>query len=80
MFLKDEKSTHRGWITDIIWCIKDLGKKEFSLDEVYAYEPYLGELHPLNRNIKPKIRQQLQFLRDKRYLQFIGDGKYQLIR
>jgi len=27
--------------------------------------------------IRPKIRQQLQILRDKGILQFIGQGKYQ---
>ncbi|HDT15115.1 MAG TPA: hypothetical protein ENN55_02790 [Firmicutes bacterium] len=36
------------------------------------------EIHPENRNIKPKIRQQLQFLRDKGYLYFEGKGRYVL--
>jgi type II restriction enzyme len=75
-FLKNKESRYRGWIIDIMWCVKDLDKKEFSLADVYGYENHLAKLHPLNKNIKPKIRQQLQFLRDKRYLKFIGNGKY----
>lgn len=79
-FLKEQKPTNRGWITNIMWCLKDLDKKEFSLHEVYAYENHLSKLHPMNKNIKPKIRQQLQLLRDQRYLKFLGNGKYQLTK
>lgn len=78
-FLKEKKPTQRGWITDIMWCIRDLDKVEFSLQDVYSYVDHLVKLHPQNRNIKPKIRQQLQFLRDKKYLRFIGGGRYRLI-
>ena len=53
-------------------CIDKLGKKEFSLDEVYAFEKELKAKHPGNNFIKDKIRQQLQVLRDKGYLKFIG--------
>ncbi len=35
-------------------------------------------MHSENKNIKPKIRQQLQFLRDKGYLEFLGNGVYVL--
>jgi type II restriction enzyme len=45
--------------------IDSFNKKEFSLSDVYAFEEDLKLLHPENNNIKPKIRQQLQFLRDK---------------
>jgi type II restriction enzyme len=40
--------------------------------------PVLKAKHPANNNIKAKIRQQLQFLRDKDLLEFIGDGRYKL--
>ena len=59
-------------------CIDSLNKKEFALQEVYAFENDLSVTHPENKNIKPKIRQQLQFLRDKNYLEFVGGGKYKL--
>ena len=38
--------------------------KEFKNEDVYAYAPELEKLHPDNRHIKDKIRQQLQVLRD----------------
>lgn len=80
LFLRDEKENLRkGWILDIMSCIDSLGKKEFNLDEIYAFEKDLRILHPNNRHIKDKMRQQLQFLRDKGYLNFIGNGRYELI-
>ena len=59
-------------------CIEKLGKKEFVSDDVYAFENELKELHPDNRHIKDKIRQQLQILRDRKYLRFVDRGRYQL--
>jgi type II restriction enzyme len=53
--------------------IDSLNKKEFTLKEVYAFENDLKILHPENNNIKPKIRQQLQFLRKE------GTGFYSLL-
>ena len=57
-------------------CVEKLGSKNFSLDEIYAFENILSKKHPENKHIKDKIRQQLQVLRDKNYLQFLGGGKY----
>lgn len=79
IFLKDVKESHtKGWILDIMNCIDSLNKKEFELKEIYAFERDLEILHPENKNIKAKIRQQLQFLRDKRYLEFLEKGNYRL--
>ncbi|MGH7940455.1 MAG: hypothetical protein ACREFR_05225 [Limisphaerales bacterium] len=36
----------------------------FTNADVYAHERELAQLHPDNRHIKDKIRQQLQVLRD----------------
>jgi type II restriction enzyme len=44
---------------------------------VYAYDEQLQKLHPENKHIRPKIRQQLQILRDRGILEFKGQGKYQ---
>lgn len=80
LFLRDEKEIGvKGWIIDIMNCIDRLSKKEFSLHEVYSFEQELSLKYPNNRHIKDKIRQQLQFLRDKGYLEFLGMGKYKLI-
>src|ERR1035437_1241679 len=79
IFLKKvKKADAKGWILDIMNCIDALNKKEFTLADVYAFESDLKSIHPENKNIKPKIRQQLQFVRDKGYLEFIGEGVYKL--
>lgn len=38
----------------------------------------LNRLHPENKHVKDKISQQLQILRDKNYLEFIGGGIYRI--
>lgn len=79
IFLKQiKKSDTKGWILDIMNCIDSLNKKDFTLNDMYTFEQDLSVIHPENKNIKPKIRQQLQFLRDKGYLEFIENGKYRL--
>ena len=79
VFLKQiKKADAKGWILDIMNCIDALNKKEFFLQDIYNFESDLKIIHPENRHIKDKIRQQLQFLRDKSYLDFIGQGRYKL--
>jgi len=79
LFLREEKEVSaKGWILDIMNCLDKLGKKEFSLDEVYSFEKELSLKHPGNKHIKDKIRQQLQILRDKEYLNFAGRGRYEI--
>ncbi|WP_369426147.1 hypothetical protein [Oceanotoga teriensis] len=38
----------------------------------------LAKKHLNNKNIKAKIRQQLQILRDNNILKFLGDGNYEI--
>ena len=79
LFLREEKEiSAKGWLLDIMRSIEKLGKREFILDDVYAFENELSKLHPDNKHIKDKIRQQLQVLRDRGYLQFTGRGNYSL--
>lgn len=79
LFLREEKAvTVKGWILDVMKCVEDLGKKEFTLDDIYAFEDELRRRHPDNRHIKDKIRQQLQVLRDRGYLEFLQRGRYRL--
>jgi len=68
----------RGWTTDVLRCVRDLRKSSFTLQEVYAFTDELQRLHPENRNVHPKIRQQLQILRDNGMLKFLGAGRYEL--
>ncbi len=80
LFLREEKEiSARGWLLDIMRCIDRLKKREFTLDEVYGFENELSKLHPENKHIKDKIRQQLQLLRNKGYLDFLSRGYYRLI-
>jgi type II restriction enzyme len=59
-------------------CVEDIGKHEFQLEDVYAFEAALSRLYPENRHVKQKIRQQLQVLRDHGYLDFVSRGYYRL--
>jgi type II restriction enzyme len=80
LFLREEKEAYaRGWILDTMRCIEKVEKREFALEDVYAFENELSVLHPDNKHIKDKIRQQLQILRDKGYLDFVSRGSYRLI-
>ena len=78
LFLRSESPETRGWLLDVMKCVESLGKRDFTLDEVYAFERYLGDLYPGNQNVKPKIRQQLQYLRDRGFIDFVSRGNYRL--
>ena len=51
---------------------------EFTTADAYAFTRELEKLHPDNRHVKDKIRQQLQVLRDAGFLIHIGHGKWRL--
>ena len=78
LFLRNESPDTRGWLLDVMNCVESVGKREFTLDDVYAFERHLGDLYPGNQNVKPKIRQQLQFLRDRGFIDFVSRGNYRL--
>jgi type II restriction enzyme len=79
LFLRKEKEVSvKGWLLDIMRSIEKLGRREFSLADIYAFENELRNLHPENAHIKDKISQQLQILRDVGYLRFVSRGDYQL--
>lgn len=80
LFLREEKKIDaRGWLLDVIRCIELIREKEFTLTDIYKFESMLAKQHPDNRHIKDKIRQQLQILRDRNYIQFVGRGEYRLV-
>jgi type II restriction enzyme len=78
LFLRNKSPKTRGWLLDVMKCVESLGKRDFTLDEVYAFERHLGDLYPGNQNVKPKIRQQLQYLRDRGFIDFVSRGNYRL--
>ena len=59
-------------------CVEGIGRETFGLEDVYAYEARLSAVYPGNANVRPKIRQQLQVLRDQGYIAFVGRGRYRL--
>lgn len=79
LFLRKSKGELKGWLLDVLKCIDLLGKKDFSLDEIYSFESFLKIKHPENNNIQAKIRQQLQILRDNGYIEFVTRGRYKLL-
>jgi type II restriction enzyme len=74
--LKTDNLGQRGWLMDILNCIDTITSETFSLDEVYKFENELKSKHPDNNFIRDKIRQQLQLLRDKDIIEFVGQRVY----
>lgn len=74
--LQTDNIGNRGWLLDILNCVNRTKGLEFSLEDIYGYSSMLQQRYPDNHNIKAKIRQQLQVLRDKGIIEFKGRGKY----
>ena len=53
-------------------------QNEFTTADVYAFERELEKLHPDNRHVRDKIRQQLQILRDTGLLIHVESGRWRL--
>jgi len=68
----------RGWTLDVYRVVQRLGKRKFVLADVNAFAPELGRLHPGNRHVREKIRQQLQVLRDRGLVRFLRPGEYEI--
>jgi type II restriction enzyme len=78
LFLRSEGTEARGWLIEVMKCVEMIGRSEFKLEDVYAFEQRLSDLYPANRHVKQKIRQQLQVLRDHGYLDFVSRGYYRI--
>ena len=69
----------RGWTLDVLRLVRNLGQQNFSIKDAYQFAPELSRLHPKNRNVRPKIRQQLQVLRDLGFIRFLARGEYEML-
>jgi type II restriction enzyme len=38
LFLRDTSLEARGWLLDVLKCVESLGRREFTLEEVYAFD------------------------------------------
>ena len=76
--LQTKSVESRGWLMDILHLVERLDET-FTLKQMYSFVDELQVKHPDNNHIPDKIRQQLQFLRDKRIIEFKGRGIYKKI-
>lgn len=77
--LKTDKMDSRGWLLDVLRCVDKIQTVSFTLNQVYAFVDELQAKHPENNFVKDKIRQQLQYLRDKGFIEFTARGEYRKI-
>ena len=79
LFLAKQPIESRGWLLDMMQCVEQL-PESFTLTDAYKFEAVLKARHPNNNNIKAKIRQQLQVLRDQGIIEFVARGRYRKIQ
>ena len=77
--LQTSRIEMRGWLLDVLKCVEKIPYEDFQLEDVYAFSNELQRKHPENNFVHDKIRQQLQYLRDKGFIQFKTRGKYRKI-
>jgi len=70
------KNSLTGWRLDVFEILTQIQPETFKLNDAYNFADHLKKLHPENKNIKAKIRQQLQYLRDLGILEFRDRGIY----
>ena len=78
-FLDDIKLGARGWLAVTMKLIRQLQKDQFTLQDLYKLELEAQKAFPQNSHVRAKLRQQLQILREQRWLNFEGNGNYHLI-
>lgn len=66
----------RCWLMDVLNCVNAIESTDFSLQDIYFYAEQLQNKHKNNHNVEAKIRQQLQILRDKGFIEFTTRGHY----
>jgi type II restriction enzyme len=71
-------ASERGWTLDVLNAVRKLGRTEFTTHDAYSFDTDLQSLHPGNRHVRPKIRQQLQVLRDAGILLHLSRNHWRL--
>lgn len=74
--LQIDNIENRGWLLDVLACVNAINSVDFSLKDIYEFVELLKEKHINNNNVEAKIRQQLQILRDKGFIEFLERGHY----
>ena len=70
----------RALMMDIMSCMDMIPSRDLSLRQMYAFENVLKTKHPGNNFIRDKIRQQLQYLRDRGFIEFTSRGNYRKVK
>lgn len=68
----------RGWAMAVLNGIQSIGLRRFTTRDAYRLEGMMSQIFPDNRNIRAKIRQQLQVLRDMGLLHHVERGEWTL--
>ena len=76
--LSYQTRTNRSWSRTLLCLLHQLPPGTFTIEQAYSFEAELAKFYPANRNIRSKIRQQLQVLRDAGLLLFEGRATYRL--
>ena len=71
-------SNQRGWTLAVFNAVQTTMHEQFSTQDAYVFEKDLTNLFPGNKNVRPKIRQQLQVLRDLGLLKHLDRGTWSL--
>ncbi len=69
-----------NWSDVLYEIITENFEDEFTLKQVYAFEPILKAQYPNNNTIQASIRRNLQKLRNKGKIDFLDNGRYRLIK
>ena len=70
----------RGWLAEVLKAVEEQFST-FTLQDLYTNcEEELQGKHPENHNVRPKIRQQLQYLRNLGFVRFVRPGVYSIVR
>lgn len=77
--LRTKNLDSRGWLLDTLNCVERIKGKEFTLNQIYSFEEEFRQKHPENNFVRDKLRQQLQYLRDKGFIEFVSPGHYRKI-
>lgn len=80
MKLETKELNARGWLLDVLECVNSMKSELFTLAQMYEWEESLSKKYNHNNNVKAKIRQQLQILRDKGFIEFLDRGVYKRLR
>ena len=65
-----------GWLQLVF---DSLPEGEFTNADVYAFEGQFRRFYPENLNVKAKVRQQLQVLRDLSFIEHVGTGRWRKV-